>query len=360
MARNQVKLRGSQRGSRRRVSRRRFLRDAACTALALGGVGAFSSACAPSAAGTEGSASVPGRSARIGAPGTVPGSEAAFGAQVEWASETEWTQPEAHVGDLPRGEGSIQIPTVGTFKFDAGEVSTVRPDVFQAGHFSLFDVLVHLKERGDIDLDYHMDESANTHVIDALDGDNKWWYEAHYSNGWFESNVWRMDMYPFKNQTTVRMRVAREDRLEAIHTSFREEVERLARNGGQVILPELQVRSPAGEWNYEDVLVTPHNVRRDVLQPGQATALDALISLREQGRAEALGLTWHETIGYADPVDSYWVSRFNTAQAHGGCGFVYETGPLSFPGFSGTHIHIPADTRVLVSPEYALWFWICL
>jgi hypothetical protein len=44
----------------------------------------------------------------------------------------------------------------------------------------------------------------------------------------------------------------------------------------------------------------------------------------------------------------------------GGCGFVYETGPNSFAGFSGTHIHIPADVRVIISPEYALWFWICL
>jgi hypothetical protein len=271
-----------------------------------------------------------------------------------------WTPPSPQAGDLPIGEGSIHIPTVGTFKFDASAVQTVRPDIFQAGHFSLFDILVHLKERGDIDLDYHLDESANTHVIDALDGDNKWWYEAHYSNGWFEANVWRMDMYPYKNDTTVRMRPAREDRLEAIHNSFREELERLERNDGQVIIPELRVRSPAGDWNYEDVWVMPHDVRSDVLQPGLVTALDALISLKEQGQADEMRLTWYEKIGYADPVDSYWVSQFNTAVAQGGCGFVYETGPLDFSGFSGTHIHIPADTRVLVSPEYALWFWICL
>jgi hypothetical protein len=272
----------------------------------------------------------------------------------------EWASPETHVGDLPSGEGSIQIPTVGTFKYNAAEIETVRPDVFQAGHFSLFDILVHLKERGDIALDYHFDERADTHVIDALDGDYKWWYEAHYSNGWYEANVWRMDMYPYKNDTQVRMRVARQDRLAAIQRSFRDEVDRLARNGGQVIVPSLSVRSPHGDWSYEDVLVTPHDVRTDVLQPGRVTALDAMISLREQGLAEALELTWYERIGWADPVDSYWISRFNAAQASGGCGFVYEVGPLAFPGFSGTHIHIPTDTRVLVSPEYGHWFWICL
>jgi hypothetical protein len=258
------------------------------------------------------------------------------------------------------GQASIHIPTVGTFKFEAGEVQTVRPDLFQEGHFSLFDILVHLKERGDIQLDYHYDESAATHVIDRLDGDSKWWYEAHYSNGWYEANVWRMDAYPYKNDSSIRLRVADEDRLSAIHRTFQEEVERLARNGGQVILPELMVQSPAGEWTYKEIQVTPHDVRTDVLRPGLVTALDVLISLKEQGQVDALELTWYERIGQADPVDSYWVSRFNSAVAQGGCGFVYEIGPRQFPRFRGAHIHIPSDVRVLVSPEYALWFWLCL
>jgi hypothetical protein len=265
-----------------------------------------------------------------------------------------------HVGDLPQGEGTIQIPTVGKLTFDAGEVRTVRPDLFQEGHFSLFDILVHLGQRGDIDLAYHFDESLDTHVVDALDGDGNWWYEAHYSNGWYEANVWRMDMYPYKNDSSIRLRVEKEDRLAKVHRSFQEEVERLARNGGQVVIPDLEVRSPYGNWSFKDVVATPHDVRSDVLQPGRVTALDALISLHERGQVDALELTWYEQIGHADPVDSYWVSRFNSAEAYGGCGFVYETGPMEFSGFSGTHIHIPADVRALVSPEYALWFWLCL
>ena len=35
-------------------------------------------------------------------------------------------------------------------------------------------------------------------------------------------------------------------------------------------------------------------------------------------------------------------------------------GRAAFSGFNGAHIHIPADVRALVSPEYALWFWLCL
>jgi hypothetical protein len=169
-----------------------------------------------------------------------------------------------------------------------------------------------------------------------------------------------MDMYPYKNESSIRLRVENEERQATVHRTFQEEVERLARNGGQVVIPDLEVHSPYGNWSFKDVVATPHDVRTDVLQPGRVTALDALISLHEQGRADALELTWYEQIGQADPVDSYWVSRFNAAQAYGGCGFVYETGPTQFSGFSGTHIHIPADVRALVSPEYALWFWICL
>jgi hypothetical protein len=120
------------------------------------------------------------------------------------------------------------------------------------------------------------------------------------------------------------------------------------------------VTSPYGDWSYKDVVVEPHDVRTDVLQPGLVTALDVMIGLKEQGQVDALELTWYERIGMADPVDSYWLSRFNSAVAEGGCGFVYEVGPRQFSGFRGAHIHIPSDVRVLVSPEYALWFWLCL
>jgi hypothetical protein len=106
--------------------------------------------------------------------------------------------------------------------------------------------------------------------------------------------------------------------------------------------------------------VTAHNIRGDMLQPGVITALDALISPGEQGQLSQLKLTWYEQVGTADPVDTYYVEQINGAVSYGTCGFVYETGPRAFPGFNGSHIHIQSDIRATVSPEYALWFWICL
>jgi hypothetical protein len=90
------------------------------------------------------------------------------------------------------------------------------------------------------------------------------------------------------------------------------------------------------------------------------TALDILLSLGEQGKLTNLKLTWYERIADAEPIDSYWIEQIDNDVAFNSCGFVYETGPKEFSGFLGSHIHIPLDVRVLVSPEYAFWFWICL
>ena len=78
-------------------------------------------------------------------------------------------------------QGTIKIAS-NTFSFNPGEVLTVRPDIFNPGFFSMFDVLVYLENQGKIDLQYHFDESMNTHVIDSLNNEKlvvsnilQWW-----------------------------------------------------------------------------------------------------------------------------------------------------------------------------------------
>ena len=327
------------------LTRRELLKRLACGGLLASPIGTVLTACEP--------APIDARES-----GSDEDDEAPF---YELPTSNGLWKPEAqHVGGIPSGEGRVEIEGVGVFSFAADEVQRQRPDIFQTGHFSLFDVLVHLAERGEIALNYHFDEGMATHVVDSLNGESGWWHNAHYASGWFEPNVFRMDLYPYKNGTRFRLEKERQDRIASIHDAFRGEVERLRQNGGQVVIPDVRIRSPNGRVAFEDVPVTAHNVRRDVLQPGVVTALDALISLGEQGHIPGLKLTWYERIAGADPVDSYWVEGLNDDVAVGGCGFVYEAGPRQFAGFSGTHIHIPADVRVTVSPEYALWFWICL
>jgi len=334
----------------RGVSRRRFLTQAACAGLVATASGLLQFSCTPA----EPKALQSESSAEQAQPKTQDS------AHTLPTAEGSWTPTAGRKGKLPEGANHVRIGDIGTFTFDAAEIQAVRDDIFQPGHYAMFDVLKHLHEKGNIRLESHFDESADTYIIDAINGKAGWWYEAYYSAGWREDNVFRMDMYPYKNGTVLRLYQEREKRLDSIYRAFREEVSRLRRNGDQVILPELEIRSPAAQRIFKNVQVTPHDVRTDLLRPGTVTALDALLSLQDQSQVSNILLTWYEQIGPADPVDSYWVSRIDDDEAVGGCGFVYETGPRAFPGFSGSHIHLPSDVRVTRSPEYALWFWICL
>ena len=64
---------------------------------------------------------------------------------------------------------------------DSTQVETIRPDIFNPGYFSVFDILVHLHQKGALSLQYHFDESMNTHIIDELNGETDWWYQIYYS-----------------------------------------------------------------------------------------------------------------------------------------------------------------------------------
>lgn len=337
---------------RQEVPRRRFLQ-----LLAMGGT-ALAAACVPRQDETPPTATSTPVQAEIEPSVPTPppsGTSNSFRLPTENGG---WTPPpEARTVELPSGTNTVRLEGIGEFSFAADDVETLRPDIFQPDRFSLFDILPHLAERGEINLDYHFDEEMNTHVIDSINGEGGWWHSAYYSGGWPEANVFRMDMYPYKNGMEFWMHPEQEERLDAIYDTFVQEVDRLASNGGQIVIPEVTIRSPSSNTLFRDVLVTPHDVRTDVLQPGVITGLDAILSLAEQGELSQLKLTWYERIGTADPVQSYWLEQIDLAEAEGTCGFVYETGAR---GIGGNHIHVPSGVRVTVSPEYALWFWICL
>ncbi len=270
-----------------------------------------------------------------------------------------WLPPPVHIGRLPTGLGQLEVKEVDDFTFDINQTKTLRPDIFQPGHFSVFDALVQVAEEGKIRLEYHFDETLNTHIVDSINGRTApWWYLAKYSGGWFERKGFRMDMFPYKNRTRIRVYEDSTQGLEPIFQGFRQEVTRLKTNGGKIVIPKILLASPRFTGTFRNVVVEAHDVRKDVLKSGVVTGLDAILSLAEQGNFSRLRLTWYRRIGIADPVDSYWVQDVDEAFSYPGCGFVYETGTEELKGLN--HIHIPSDTRVTVSPDYARWFWICL
>jgi hypothetical protein len=256
----------------------------------------------------------------------------------------------------PQKAGSIRINGIGTFAFEPRRIRSVRDDIFQEGYFSIFDILVYLDEEREINLEYHFDEKMNTHVINSINGKENWWYLAYYDNGWSEANNFRMDHFPYKDGSTVRVSTISAGALERIYGFFREEIERKAQAGGKLLIPEVIIRGPGLNLRFEDVEVTPHELRSDFFRPGAITAVDVIMSLGDQGKL-GYDLQWYESIGFAEVVQSYFVVRIGAVKAHDRCGFVYEAGPKRA---YGNHIHIPPDLRVINSPEYMEIFWICL
>jgi hypothetical protein len=169
-----------------------------------------------------------------------------------------------------------------------------------------------------------------------------------------------MDLFPYKRGTTLRVYREREEGIANIQRAYQEEMTRLAANNAKVMIPEMTIESPSGVKSFEDVEVTAHDTRIDLFKPGVVTALDVLLTLEDRGELSNVRLTWYNRIGSADPVETYFVDQIDDTVSSGGCGFVYEVGPRAFSGFRGNHIHLPADTRIIMAPEYGHWFWICL
>jgi hypothetical protein len=276
------------------------------------------------------------------------------------SSESEANSVFGEVGDTAANEtATIGIEDLGSFTFNPLEIETIRPDIFKQGYFSIFDVLVHLNEAGQIELDYFFDETMNTYVIKELNGHAHWWYSAYYDGGWTERSVFRIDHYPYKDKMTLNFTEVTEEYLETVYETYRDEVRRKAANDGKIIIPEVMIKGRSETLVFKDVEVTAHNLRSDMLQPGVVTAIDTILSL---GEAELLSydLQWYESIGSAGIVKSYWVERINEDKSAGRCGFVYEAGNDLFNFFKGNHNHIPSDVRVINSPAYLEYFWICI
>ncbi len=255
--------------------------------------------------------------------------------------------------------GEVEITGLGTFSFDPGEVSSLRDDIFREGHFSIFDVLVHLEQTGRIDMEYHFDESLNTYVISNMNDISEWWYDAYYDGGWPERSVFRMDHYPYKDKMSLEFVPSTTEYLESVYETYRDEVRRREENDGKLVIPDVYIRGDSEQWHFENVEVEAHNLRGDMFQPGVITAIDTIITLGEAGEF-SYDLQWYESLGTAGVVKSYWVNRINDDESQGRCGFVYEAGNEEFRFFRGNHNHIPSDARVINSPQYLEYFWICI
>jgi len=254
--------------------------------------------------------------------------------------------------DLPSGLGDPHVRISGEiYGYDPNEVETARPDLFQNGSFSVFDILLHLDSKGDIDLEYHFNTSMNTHVIDSLNGEANWWYHTFYSGGGIEDNIERIDHYPWKPGTYIIMYQESSSYIQNAYSTFREEVNRLIFNNGSVIIPRVNVSGHSFSEVFYNVTVLPHNLRNETFQQDIITAIDVIMTLGDLGNI-TYELEWHESFRGASYVHSYFVSKINTDETAGRCGYLYDV--------SGSYIYLSADERILTSPESINFYWGCL
>lgn len=261
---------------------------------------------------------------------------------------------------LPKLSGSIMIGNVGEFSFEPSEIKTVREDIFNEGYFSVFDILVYLDDKGSIDMEYHFAEIMNTYVIDSINDMENWWYIAYYDGGWPERNVFRMDHYPYKDRMYISISEFEKRQIDEYYKVFSAEIVRKNNSDGKIIIPEITIWTPTDKTLiFENVEVKPHDLRSDMFKPGVITAIDAIMTLGDEGKIK-YGLQWFRTIGTAGIVKNYFVDRINNDSTLGRCGYVYEEGSQRFYGFQGNHIHLPSDARVINSPEYLFFVYLCI
>jgi len=265
--------------------------------------------------------------------------------------------------NLPPPIPSYKIQIGNTrYNFNPSEINTtLRPDLFQNGSFSAFDVLVHLDFIGKINLTYHFNNSMDTHVIDSINnGTQDWWYYIYYSGGYDnEKNAVRMDHYPWKPTTMIRLYNEDPAYISHVYSTFEEEVTRLANNNGTVIIPVVTIDSETFNLEFYNVTVTAHNLRNDTLQTGVITALDIIMSLGDSGNITYV-LEWIWAMGRASYVHSYFVDQINSDKASGRCGFLYDVGDNDFKNAGPNFIFLSSDERILTSPEYLRFSWGCL
>lgn len=280
-----------------------------------------------------------------------------------------WALPsDIHSDPVPIEEGVLEIRGIGTFRYAPAEIRSLRPDLFATGRFSAFDALAQVAARGEIALIYAYSEEQATYVIESINGLDGWWYDVRLPGGALERTALRMDSYPVKEGAAVYLYLEEPARLAAFQASFRNEVARRALQNGHVVVPAVTVRGPRSSVTFRDVVVTSHNVRPDVFQPGAVTALDVLLSLGEQGRIDGLDLTWHAMLGDV-VVNHYMVDWISLPDVLGEtdplCGYMDEAATEGLRGFltphshAATRIHLSSDLELLVAPEYVEWQWLC-
>lgn len=268
-------------------------------------------------------------------------------------------------------------------------ITSVRPDIFASGFYSMFDVILAVAKENGIAVEYSWDPSRKTHFIEAIDGRRAdYWYRFSYDAGsgnqaelglrreyrWDEA-LWRPGVW---------IQVTEGEALDELRSAYLREVQREAEQGHVVPLVSISVNPSSYQGNpqgsdritvtreFRNVRVTPHGTRSAgtaapysrPFQPGVATSLDVLLSLRDQGALSLVSSVFYTHFG-GHYIDSHYVTALGfpgvgTAHASGRHGFTYTTGngtPQRMVNNANRTFHITSDIAVLHAPDFSTWVW---
>lgn len=294
-------------------------------------------------------------------------------------------EPPAHPGSRVEIEGEVYF-------FDPSEysINTVRPDIFAPGYFSMFDVILAVAEKNNINIDYEYDESRKTHFIEKINNiSGDYWYHFSYDVGsgnsaeiayrrayrWDEA-LWRPGVW---------IKVVHGENLDEIKAEYFEEIARESSQGHVIphvkisLNPSIYKGNPTGSHRisvvreFYDVEVTPHNLRglgyltlySKPFQPGVTTSLDILLSLKDQDELELVTSVFY-TFFAQKYIESFYVVALGfpdvgIAHASGRQGFVYVTNNGTFerlPNNADRKFHMTSDICVVHAPDFSYWRWI--
>lgn len=262
------------------------------------------------------------------------------------------------------------------------EWQSLRPEMYQDGNGSVLDLLLLAAKKYDLDVEYFYDEELDTYWIESINGirglgaedvakfadgltapygpcsePGGWKYE-YAATGWptngvvtyhTEEEYKQLDRKPLNNEGKAFFVPACKEEIELRKGIYRAEQERLAKNGGKVIVPEVIIE---WDWNkeavFKDVEVKPHNLRTDIFQPGVIIVMDVMLSLQESNPAINLEYTWWPSLSTGVTSNSFVMSKLAINgvdddghvlsvehAASGTSGFVYHNGELNRANDSG-------------------------
>lgn len=278
------------------------------------------------------------------------------------------------------------------FTFDPAEITiktSVRPDIFAPGYFSMFDVILAVAKKNGIRMSLIFDPRCMTYFIKTIDGrGGKYWYHFSYDAGsgnsseinYRRANRWDEALW----RPGVWIKVVEGENLDEIKAEYIEEILR-ERQLGHVI-PRVSISinpsnyrgNPPGSdritfsRDFTNVKVAPHDMRGTgfaspypkPFRPGVVTSLDILLSLMDQGQLNLVTGVFYTFFG-GHYINSFYVVEMGfpgvgAAHSSGRQGFVYVTEngtPNKLPNNADGKLHMTSDINVVHAPDFSTWRW---